>query len=197
MDFGKLVRKLYEIEPTDISVSNLAPMMPTQSITDAPDKNYLVESEQIATGSLRNVGIPSDLDAFLQIAGVSTKRQPSTSYTPVMESEYVSVQNPPDKVTMDIPLLIRLLEFAREDAEDDIIIHDVAERMVNLSIQGKTLTMDDYSSIIPSERGRMDKEERLQSLEKPRRVKQTTEESIADYLRKAYEAFELKESKKK
>lgn len=197
MDFGKLVRTLYEIEPTDVSVSKLTPSMPTSPAIDTPEKNYLVESEHITNGSLRNLGIPADLDAFLQIAGVSTARKPSQHRQLVSEASIVSVQNPPDKVTLDIPLLIRLFEYAREEAEDDIIIHDVAERMISLSMQGKTLTMDDYSSIIPSKRDRMDKEDRLRSHDKHQSHNRSTEESIANYLRKAYDAFEIKESKKK
>ena len=56
-------------------------------------------------------------------------------------------ENPTDEVTVDVPLLIRLLEYAREDAQGDIDLHDVAERMIELSSEGRTLTMDDYNTI--------------------------------------------------
>ena len=55
--------------------------------------------------------------------------------------------NPTDEITVDVPLLIRLLEYAREDAQGDIDLHDVAERMIELSGDGRTLTMDDYNTI--------------------------------------------------
>lgn len=57
-------------------------------------------------------------------------------------------ENQPDAVTIDIPLLIRLLEYAREDAQSDVDLHDVTEKLISLGIEGKTLSMDDYESIV-------------------------------------------------
>ena len=54
-----------------------------------------------------------------------------------------------DTVTMDVPLMIRMMEYAREDAQDDIDLHDVAERMIAMSKDGP-LSMDDYDSIVRS-----------------------------------------------
>jgi len=62
--------------------------------------------------------------------------------------------NPSDSVTMDIPLLIRLLEYAREDANTDMDLHSVAEKLIDLGNDGQILTMDDYDNIVgeqPSE----------------------------------------------
>jgi len=56
--------------------------------------------------------------------------------------------NPKDIISVDVPLFIRLLEYAREDAQTDMDLHDVAENIISLSASGKTLTMDDYSHII-------------------------------------------------
>lgn len=58
--------------------------------------------------------------------------------------------NPQDIITTDVPLFIRLLEYAREDAQTDMDLHDVAENIIRLSEGGKTLTMDDYSAIVGS-----------------------------------------------
>jgi len=52
-----------------------------------------------------------------------------------------------DTVSVDVPLLIRLLEYAREDANTDMDLHNVAERAIALSQEGRTLTMDDYNEI--------------------------------------------------
>ena len=52
-----------------------------------------------------------------------------------------------DVVTVDVPLLIRLLEYAREDAKDDQDLHRVAERLINQSKSGP-LSMKDYRRII-------------------------------------------------
>jgi hypothetical protein len=58
--------------------------------------------------------------------------------------------NPKDIITVDVPLFIRLLEYAREDAKTDMDLHDVAENIISLSMSGKTLTMNDYNAIIGS-----------------------------------------------
>lgn len=56
--------------------------------------------------------------------------------------------NPIDVVTFDIPLLIRMLEYAREDAKTDMDLHDVVSKLIDMSTDGKTLTMRDYDSIV-------------------------------------------------
>jgi len=56
--------------------------------------------------------------------------------------------NKPDVVKMDIPLLIRLLEYAREDAKTDMDLHNVTEKLIQFSEEGDTLTMDHYDAII-------------------------------------------------
>jgi hypothetical protein len=60
--------------------------------------------------------------------------------------------NPTDKVSMDIPLLIRIMEYAREDAQTDMDLHNVAENLIALSKEGLTLGMDSYDSIIASDK---------------------------------------------
>jgi hypothetical protein len=57
-------------------------------------------------------------------------------------------ENPEDKITMDVPLFIRMLEYAREDASTDVDLHDVAEKAIGLSSEDKVLTMADYEFII-------------------------------------------------
>ncbi len=59
--------------------------------------------------------------------------------------------NPKDIITVDVPLFIRLLEYAREDAQTDMDLHDVAENIISLAASGKTLSMEDYSTIIGSQ----------------------------------------------
>jgi len=56
--------------------------------------------------------------------------------------------NPTDRVTMDIPLLLRIMEYSREDAKTDIDLHRVVEKLVELSATGDTLTMDRYADIV-------------------------------------------------
>jgi hypothetical protein len=61
-----------------------------------------------------------------------------------------------DTITMDVPLFIRMLEFAREDASTDMDLHDVAENAISLNKGKEFLSMEDYDSIIPSEAENID-----------------------------------------
>jgi hypothetical protein len=61
--------------------------------------------------------------------------------------------NPADKATVDIPLLIRIMEFSREDAKTDMDLHKVAENIIALSETGRTLTMSDYDAIVKDSDG--------------------------------------------
>ena len=63
---------------------------------------------------------------------------------PVKDKE----KNPMDVIKMDVPLLIRLLEYAREDAKVDMDLHSVAENLIELSKNDLVLTMTDYDSIV-------------------------------------------------
>jgi hypothetical protein len=56
--------------------------------------------------------------------------------------------NPKDTITVDVPLFIRLLEYAREDAKTDMDLHNVAENIIDLSEEGQVLSMDDYNAIV-------------------------------------------------
>jgi hypothetical protein len=56
--------------------------------------------------------------------------------------------NPKDIIKLDVPLFIRLLEYAREDAKDDMDLHRVAENAIDLSRFAGTLGMIDYENII-------------------------------------------------
>jgi hypothetical protein len=58
--------------------------------------------------------------------------------------------NPIDSIKMDVPLFIRMLEYAREDAKTDIDLHDVTEKIIGMSKEGRTLTIKDYNNIMSS-----------------------------------------------
>jgi hypothetical protein len=46
-------------------------------------------------------------------------------------------------------LLLRLLEWSKEEAAADIDLHYVVERLVELSERGDVLKMDNYLQIVP------------------------------------------------
>jgi tRNA A58 N-methylase Trm61 len=53
-----------------------------------------------------------------------------------------------DTVTVDVPLLIRLLEHAREDVKDDAQLHVFVEGIVDISKKVQVLTMQHWPDII-------------------------------------------------
>ena len=74
--------------------------------------------------------------------------------------------NPADKITVDVPLFIRLLEYAREDAKTDVDLHNVAKNAIILSETGKTLTMANYNALVASDSAEQEMNEikRMQQL---------------------------------
>ena len=51
-----------------------------------------------------------------------------------------------DVIMFDIPLLIRMLEYAREDAKTDMDLHKVVEKLIHIRKKG-VLTMKDYTFV--------------------------------------------------
>jgi uncharacterized alkaline shock family protein YloU len=55
-----------------------------------------------------------------------------------------------DIVTLDVPLFIRMLEYAKEEAADDMDLHELATKTIALSKQRGILSMEDYDTLIPA-----------------------------------------------
>jgi len=54
----------------------------------------------------------------------------------------------PRGLSVDMELLIRLLEWSREEASGDVALHRLAEAIESLAGEGRTLTMDDYDDLM-------------------------------------------------
>ena len=84
-----------------------------------------------------------------QFAGKSqAKRRQMAIAAKMATEEYLDEENAVDKVTMDVPLLIRIMEYSKEDAKSDMDLHKVAENLVEYSKSGKTLTMACYNHVV-------------------------------------------------
>ena len=59
--------------------------------------------------------------------------------------------NPKDRICVDVPLFIRLMEYAREDAKSDMDLHSMTERLTAMSANGETLGMDSYNAAVGTE----------------------------------------------
>jgi len=60
-------------------------------------------------------------------------------------------ENPIDAIMMDVPLFIRMLEYAREDASNDMDLHNLAEKAIAMSAEGEVLSMDNYEDLVGGE----------------------------------------------
>ena len=58
--------------------------------------------------------------------------------------------NPKDTIKLDVPLFIRLLEYTREDAKSDMDLHELTDNIIEMSSEGRVLSMDDYEFVLPT-----------------------------------------------
>ena len=65
-----------------------------------------------------------------------------------MPDDLMEEENPIDIISMDVPLFIRMLEFAREDASTDMDLHDLAQKAIKMSSEGEPLTMMHYDELV-------------------------------------------------
>lgn len=105
-------------------------------------KDYGADAEKVMTGRAITLAKKMAMKEQKQRIKEMVKQVLSTPVASKKE------ENPIDTVTVDIPLMIRLLEYAKEDAKTDMDLHKVAENLVQLSKTGRTLDMTDYNSII-------------------------------------------------
>jgi hypothetical protein len=52
-----------------------------------------------------------------------------------------------DIIKTDVPVFLRLLELAREDVKQDADLHDIAQKLIEIS-QDRVVTMADYNDIV-------------------------------------------------
>lgn len=57
-----------------------------------------------------------------------------------------SKYNPEDIIKMNVPLFVRLLEYAREEIKSDADLHKVVENIINHG--GNVLKMSEYENLI-------------------------------------------------
>lgn len=52
-----------------------------------------------------------------------------------------------DIVKLDVPVFLRLLELSREEIKDDADLHDLVEKVIEIS-QERPVTMKDYTELV-------------------------------------------------
>jgi hypothetical protein len=88
------------------------------------------------------------LDAINRVEGFKVGRVQQLDTT--LNADIHEAINPADTVKMDVPLLLRIMEYSKEDAQSDMDLHHVVEKLIQLSAQGHTLNMDQYDQIVGS-----------------------------------------------
>ena len=131
-------------------------------------KDYGGEAEAVMTGRAiklaKNMSEKESKQKIKEMIKQALKKSPVEE---INSAEYVQTRkpvapikdkekNPEDVIMMDVPLLIRILEYAREDAKTDMDLHFVAENLIELCKKGVTLTMDDYDTIITPDEAKND-----------------------------------------
>lgn len=88
-----------------------------------------------------------------RFTGYWKAKDPAPAGKKMVGSESINNEeaNPTDKVTMDVPLFLRMMEYAKEDAKTDMDLHDVTERAIELMKQHDYLCMDNYSDLVGGE----------------------------------------------
>ena len=57
-------------------------------------------------------------------------------------------EDPTDLIAMDVPLFLRMLEWAKEEAAEDVDLHEVTTRAIEAVKLRGLLSMEDYQDII-------------------------------------------------
>jgi hypothetical protein len=130
-------------------MQELAGVPVTEAIT--PKKKKSLKENFVGFGAINNPFLEREKTNYeMAFDHYVNKTHLKEEETPV--SEEVN-ENPTDEIKLDVPLLIRLLEYAREDAKTDMDLHNVAERLIDLSRGGECLGMVDYEAIVGGPEG--------------------------------------------
>ena len=122
-------------------------------------EDYGAEAENVARGRsiklAKNMATKESKQRIKEMIKNVLSTKPQSVEEVIDSTEYLKnrkavedEKNPIDLVTMDIPLLIRMLEFAKEDAKTDMDLHAAVENMLEISNNERALNMSDYNSIV-------------------------------------------------
>lgn len=134
--------------PVQMAMQHYAPV---EQVEEKPEKfslfkKYMAEaSEEIAQEQYKR---STELKQYSQYIANKVMGESAN----ISLRKPTSEENPKDVVSMDIPLLIRLFEYSREDAKTDMDLHNVTDRLIKLSSHGDVLTMEHYDQIVNDQR---------------------------------------------
>jgi len=88
------------------------------------------------------------ISQYLEVKAEYEREKGGDREDDTMVDDLMEEENPIDIVSMDVPLFIRMLEFAREDASTDMDLHDLAQKAIKMSTEGEPLTMMHYDELV-------------------------------------------------
>jgi len=91
---------------------------------------------------------PNYADSYLNVSWEKIPEEITDILSDYKELNEIEKNNKVDTIIMDVPLFIRLLEYAREDAQIDMDLHNVTEKAIKLSLDGSVLTMKNYNQLV-------------------------------------------------
>lgn len=151
----KVIETGYEDDSTEDIVADFASRIKANKKSKETDLMYqeLVKRDSKKVANLMKKykisGINMSNSMSKELWECILKEEKSTKKRTIMKTKLNEALGGKDTVTVNIPLLIRLLEYSREDAKTDMDLHIVAENMLTASEGGKVLTMADYESLLP------------------------------------------------
>jgi hypothetical protein len=150
--------KFYDEFEDIVDLFNLKGFVKTSMNEASMLDKYEVDFFHTKANVYANIEIPSENPTFeddIQIKGTGKTEEEAFEDLKQNYEKYkktgISEAKEEDKVdtiTMDVPLFIRMLEYSREDAAEDMDLHDVTEKAISLGKERGILQMDDYDEII-------------------------------------------------
>jgi len=150
--------KFYDEFEDIVDLFNLKGFVKTSMNEVSMLDKYEVDFFHTKANVYANIEIPSENPTFeddIQIKGTGKTEEEAFEDLKQNYEKYkktgISEAKEEDKVdtiTMDVPLFIRMLEYSREDAAEDMDLHDVTEKAISLGKERGILQMDDYDEII-------------------------------------------------
>jgi hypothetical protein len=129
----------------------------------------LKENTDEVVALLNNPKLDDDVKSMLFKAYKDGKLTPQSVKNIVSKLLKEDTSNPTDVIKMDVPLFIRALEYAKEDAKTDMDLHKVTEKAIKLGASGKILNMDDYDMLVGLVKNNLQEEKKNPPLNKPKR----------------------------
>ena len=118
-----------------------------ESVLDHYENKYSVKLKQIIQ--------EDDEDALDDMLDSDDRKEKDTDDegSKMDDTEINKTEENTDTVTFDVPLLIRIMEYVREDVSTDVVLHRLVTNLIRIAKEKEVMNMDDYENILSGIRG--------------------------------------------